>query len=555
MNAFLKNNHHSVFYLFWFFIGCIQAYFTELWDDEAYYWLYSRYLDWGYFDHPPMTGLLVKMGYAIFPNELGVRFFPLLLNTFSLLIIEKLIDKKHPYLFYAIAFSIVAIQVASFLAVPDIPLIFFTALFFLLYKRFVEQPSLLQTVLLAFSAALLFYCKYHAVLIVFFTVLSNLKLFTNYRIYLVGLLTLLFITPHLLWQYQHDWVSFRYHLFESNVNKYKFSYTTEYLLGQLLLPGPLAGFILIPAALLYKTKSTTERALKFNLIGIYLFFLLSSFRGRVEGNWTSPVFVSLIVLSHHFLLEKLKWKRALYWLLPFTIIIVLFARVVMIFDILPVKFVKQRFHSWKEWPIKMKEQTRGLPVVFFNSYQLPSKYWFYTGTTSYSLNTYDWRRNNFNFWPVEDSVLGNPVFVAENFNAYQESENFKTGKGLQNLRYDSSFVSFAKLYFDVNKKDHQIKEGETISFEATLGLNDHYKNFILNYADPKDSIRIAVYRSSEFIHFIPISLSLKQLAANRKTKFYFKPDLTKGNYFMRIVISSGNYPPTVNSDKIKLRVD
>src|SRR5258706_6074927 len=136
MKAFLRNNHRLLFYTAWIILGLIQSGLTELQDDEAYYWVYSKYLSWGYFDHPPMIAVLVKMGYAIFPNELGVRLFPLLLNVLSLVIIEKLISKKNPVLFYCIALSIAVIQLTGFAAVPDIPLIFFTALFFLCYKRF-----------------------------------------------------------------------------------------------------------------------------------------------------------------------------------------------------------------------------------------------------------------------------------------------------------------------------------------------------------------------------------------------------------------------------------
>ena len=110
--------------------------------------------------------------------------------------------------------------------------------------------------------------------------------------------------PHLWWQYQHDWVSFRYHLFESNVNPYKFSHTLEYIGGQILLAGPMAGFILLPAALFYRSKDVFETGLKFTLVGIYGFFLLSSLRGKVEANWTSAALVPLIILSYNFLLEK-----------------------------------------------------------------------------------------------------------------------------------------------------------------------------------------------------------------------------------------------------------
>ena len=66
--------------LFLFLLGVIlvlnllQAYFTELIFDEAYYWYYSQNLDWGYFDHPPMVAWLIKASSYFFDGELGVRF-------------------------------------------------------------------------------------------------------------------------------------------------------------------------------------------------------------------------------------------------------------------------------------------------------------------------------------------------------------------------------------------------------------------------------------------------------------------------------------------------
>ena len=312
MKIFLQKNHRLVFYGCWLILGLIQSGITELQDDEAYYWVYSRYLDWGYYDHPPMIGLLVKMGYSLFPNELGVRLFPSLLNLFSLVLIEKLTDRKNPFLFYTIVLSIAALQVAGFFAVPDIPLIFFTALFFWFYRKFITGYSWINTFLLGLSVALLCYSKYHAFLIILFTFLSNFKLFKNYKTYVAGIIALLLFMPHLWWQYQHDWVSFRYHLFESNVNPYKPSFTLDYIAGQFLLAGPIAGFIILPAAFLYKPKNETEKALRYTMIGIYVFFLVSSFRGQVEANWTSPVIVGLIVLCHQFFYDRISWQKSLF---------------------------------------------------------------------------------------------------------------------------------------------------------------------------------------------------------------------------------------------------
>ena len=58
----------------WWCANLLEAGFTELANDEAYYHLFAERLAWGYFDHPPMTALLVWLGEHLFGGELGVRF-------------------------------------------------------------------------------------------------------------------------------------------------------------------------------------------------------------------------------------------------------------------------------------------------------------------------------------------------------------------------------------------------------------------------------------------------------------------------------------------------
>ena len=70
MRSFFQRHHRLLFYISWIILGIIQSRSTELLDDEAYYWVYSKFLDWGYFDHPPLVALLIKMGYSVFQNEL-----------------------------------------------------------------------------------------------------------------------------------------------------------------------------------------------------------------------------------------------------------------------------------------------------------------------------------------------------------------------------------------------------------------------------------------------------------------------------------------------------
>jgi len=555
MRSFFQKHHRLLFYSSWVILGLIQSRSTELLDDEAYYWVYSKFLDWGYFDHPPMVALLIKMGYSIFHNELGVRLFFLLLNVLSLFLIERLIEKKGSFLFYTITLALAVLQLTGFVAVPDTPLIFFTALFFISYRRFLQQASLLNTFLLGAVVAALLYSKYHAVLIVFFVVIANLKLLRNYKVYVAGVIALLLFTPHLVWQYHHDWISFRYHLFESNVNPYKLSFTLEYIGGQVLLAGPLAGIILLPAAFSCRPENIFEKGLKFTLVGIYLFFLLSSFRGRVEGNWTSPAIVPLIVLSHNFLAKKKVWRKWLVGSLVLTMILVLFARIVMIVDILPVNAIRQRYHGWKDWPQVMKEKTKDLPIVFENSYQRASKYWFYTGQMSYSLNYYRERRNNYNFWPIEDSLLGKPVYILDIHNPDSFQARIPITLGILNYKYDPAFASFAKVKFVPSEETIKVKENSPFSINIRTQLSPKFYNYIISHPDLKIEMVVGVFDKYGWITDLPVLNRLPDLV-QKPTALSFNPQLAKGNYSLIFsILHIGTVTATHNSEKIKLLIN
>jgi hypothetical protein len=105
MKAFIRKYHLPIFFTGWLLVNLVQAAGTGLFDDEAYYWIYSLFPAWGYFDHPPAIAMLIKAGYTIFPNELGLRLFIVLLNSASIYLIYQLCDKKKPALFYCTLYS------------------------------------------------------------------------------------------------------------------------------------------------------------------------------------------------------------------------------------------------------------------------------------------------------------------------------------------------------------------------------------------------------------------------------------------------------------------
>src|SRR6267154_4736926 len=57
----------------------VAAAYTPLTFDEAYYWTWSKHLAFGYYDHPPMVALVIRLGTMISgDSELGVRLVSVL---------------------------------------------------------------------------------------------------------------------------------------------------------------------------------------------------------------------------------------------------------------------------------------------------------------------------------------------------------------------------------------------------------------------------------------------------------------------------------------------
>jgi hypothetical protein len=549
MNLFFQKHHRLLFYSSWLLLALAQAASTELIADEAYYWVYSRFPAWGYFDHPPMIAFIIKSGYAIFHNELGVRLICALLSTFTILITESLTERKNPFLFYTIVLSIGVLQIAGFLAVPDTPLLFFTALFFYTYLSFIKNTSWKNTLLLALAISLLFYTKYHGLLIVLFTFLSNIKLFTRWQIWLACFFVLVLYAPHLLWQWDHDWVSFRYHLFESNVSAYRFSYTTDYLLGQILLAGPLAGFILFPAAFVYKTKTQTEKALKFTLIGIYLVFLVSSFRGKVEVNWTMPAMIPLIILSHQFLIDKISWIKPLKIIAFVSLLLIIAGRIYLVVDIGPDNSTRGRFRN-KAWAKTIAEKTGEIPVVFYNSYQRASLFWFYSGKPSHSHNSYSDRRSNYNFWPTESNLLGKKVFIADIYGINTFSDSVKTKKGWVGLSYDSMYAALGGIRFVIKQKSIDL-DSAYITINITPQVPAEYQNFLQTHHDINGMLFVGIFKGKNIIKELNLEITAQEITKqNSSFTISIARRLPRGSYDIRLGIKAKNYLITHNSETL-----
>ncbi len=153
--------------------------------------------------------------------------------------------------------------------------------------------------------------------------------------------------------------------------------------------------------------------MKYSLIGIYIAFLISTYKGRVKGQWTAAAFIPMVVIYYRYLVQHHQLQKWVYRSLPITLLFVLASRLYLMAWFPADLSIKQdEFHDNRKWTNEIRRQAGDLPLVFVNTYQRASKYWFYTGIPAFSLNSPDYRRNNFNMWPIEDSLIGKTVYMA-----------------------------------------------------------------------------------------------------------------------------------------------
>jgi hypothetical protein len=390
----------------------VQSVFTEILSDEAYYFVYGENLAWGYFDHPPMVALMIYISKLLFSGNLAVRFVTVVLQLCTLVLIWKLIDEKSAdtrkiALFAVISSSVIMFQAYGFITTPDVPFLFFTALFLIGYKKFLQRESWGNTCLLAVAMSGMIYSKYHAVPVIGFILLSNLRLLTRYKFWLAGLFAIVLLIPHIYWQIATDFPSFKYHLSDRSRN-FRWSYFFEYLPNQLAVFNPFTFAAAVYIFIKYKPKEVFDRGLYFLAGGFILFFWAMTFRGHVEPHWTVVSTIPMIVLIYRYsLLNKKLMKYVKYCVLP-SVALVFLARILLVSDVLPERL---DFYG-KDKRFKAIETVAGeLPVIFTGSFQNPSNYHFFTGKESTVLSAVNTRRTQFDILRKELDYQGKPALV------------------------------------------------------------------------------------------------------------------------------------------------
>ncbi|MBB3056688.1 glycosyltransferase family 39 protein [Mucilaginibacter gotjawali] len=205
------------------FSACTQ----ELSNVEAYYRALATQLQWNYFDHPPIVAWLIRLTTVnlLLHGEVFVRLGAILSSSICIWLMFKIGAALYSaragwfaaLLYAASIYS--GMSVAAFI-LPDSPqMVFWLASIYMLIKIVRLAPGESQYgrqwLLFGLFAGLSIMCKVHGVLLwlgaVMYLLFYNRIAFKNKYVFMAMGITLIIISPIIIWNIQHDFISYRFH--------------------------------------------------------------------------------------------------------------------------------------------------------------------------------------------------------------------------------------------------------------------------------------------------------------------------------------------------------
>jgi 4-amino-4-deoxy-L-arabinose transferase-like glycosyltransferase len=421
--------------------------------DESYFWLWSRHLDWAYFDHPAGIAVVTWLSTALGgQSEVGIRCLNALLGVGCVLLTYRLgkgLFNERAGLTAAVVVAVGApyLLTARFVYTDALHLSLLLLNLYWFWRLTQEQPSPQPVTTIAFglSLALLFNTKYSAYLYALALgvaiVTDHRRLLVEKRFWLAVGIAALGLVPVVAWNAAHDWASFRWQLSHAGLDL-----TGEYsLLGSLhhslvYLTWPLVVLALLGLGLV---RQPAERLL--TLVALFLLLPVALSRANSPRNLSS----GLVLL---FMLAGTRWsatprKRWQTWLAALLVVIVGLAAVYGLGTVASLGGASAWPHSssvpdihrdaagWRD----LGPLLAGYPQpIFALDYSIASQIWHYSGGPAYT----SW--GQYRLWgipPLQNATIVALDYLDEALVTERLRTAFQTVAGPQRFRCEEQGVA------------------------------------------------------------------------------------------------------------------
>lgn len=485
-------------------VRCFLAIKLDLGNDEVYYLSYARHLQWNYFDHPPMVALLIRLTTIDLNvvNEFSVRFGAIALsviNTFLIFKIGVKIKDEKTGFFASLLFtaSFYSSIIAGLFILPDTPQLFFWILsvyiLVLIIDKDAQYNKKLLLILFGITVGLCTMSKIHGIFLWFgfglYVLLFERKILNSPYLYLAILLTLLIISPILVWNINNDFITYKFHsnrvIINSGIN---FNCFFRELFGEIFYTNPINYFlILISLTGIFKNNLVIPLSVKrlFLLLGLPLIVILlfvSLFRETLP-HWSGPGYVMLSLIAAVYISERHKLNKWLNYSNVFIFLIALLG--VLMIDFYPGTIGKHNQQN--------------------------------LGENDFTLDMYDWR---FFKGEIQKKIL-NDHKEGTTKTTFIINNKWFPGAHIDNYIVQPLGLDFVMLgdlndihtYWWLNEERRKIKQGDDAYFITT---SNNFASPVTLYKEKFESIKspfvIKQFRNGKIVRLMYVYLLLKYKA-------------------------------------------
>ncbi|MEK6529145.1 MAG: glycosyltransferase family 39 protein, partial [Nitrospirota bacterium] len=273
--------------------------------------------------------------------------------------------------------------------------------------------------------------------------------------YIAFIVSIIVFSPVIIWNIQHDWVTLKHTAGQAHiggqwsvVSIQRLKDFFEFIGSQIGVLTPLLFFSVIYGAIKSRVISAdknsslvtclpdrqarhlptgqagSSRFLFWFWFPVLVFFLLKSLHGKVQANWAMFAYVTAIIASADFFLEKQTIKKGMKIFLSISVIMAFFVTLISHYPQVVNLPVKQdptsRLKGWREIGIKTGEVYNSMissgskkVFIFSDKYQVSSELAFYVPDkpATYCVNLGS-RMNQYDIWGGFNKLLGfSAIFV------------------------------------------------------------------------------------------------------------------------------------------------
>ena len=318
--------------------------------DEAYYWLWSKHLAAGYYDHPPLVAFVIRLGTWLFgDSEFGVRFGGVILSVLTSWFVWRaaaaiLRDETRAAL-AALLFNLTLMVGVEMLAVtPDTPSIAATAAFVFCLAKIQATQDVRWWLWAGAAAGLGLLSKYSGVFVGaggLVWLLASPKarpwLKTPWP-WAGGALAVLIFLPNLWWQSQHHWMTFVFQFGRVTGGHLTARFLVEFAGAQLGLATPFILALAVLGAWRARPRDDDRFLLLALLAPALIYFVVHALHDRVQGNWPCFLYPMLAILAADAFAADPGVRRWCSWLaIPVAAAVLLLAYLQAATGLIPLK--------------------------------------------------------------------------------------------------------------------------------------------------------------------------------------------------------------------------